>query len=293
MPWGPSPIHGGPSADPNVIGPPRPAINDASASGVVEGVPPSVSERVSRPVTVDLEALASGSILLPVGPRTNLVDEFRVIKRPLIANVQRPDGGSTKRSNLVLVTSALPGEGKTFTSINLAMSISTERNCHVLLVDCDPSRPATLARLGLPESQGLLDRLQDPSRDLSEFLLKPTNIERLTLLPVGTPSSYATELLASDTMDSLLEEISQRYVDRIVIFDAPPLLPSTESQVLGSRVGQIVFVVTADRTPLAAIKQALLKIESCPIVLPVLNKCRAYPGALSYGYGYGYGHSSA
>ena len=124
--------------------------------------------------------------------------------------------------------------------------------------------------------------------DVSSTLLR-TNVDKLTLLPSGTPHPQSTELLASEAMGAFLDDIATRYADRIVIFDSPPLLLTTESRVLASHMGQIVVVVQAGRTLQADVQNALATIESCPIRMMLLNKARAI-GKDSYGYGYGYGY---
>jgi exopolysaccharide/PEP-CTERM locus tyrosine autokinase len=227
--------------------------------------------RRSREVTIDLARLASQGYVTPDAPRSQLADEFRVLKRPLLNNAHGKSAAPIRRANLIMVTSSVPGEGKTFTAINLALSIATEIDSTVLLVDADVARPAVLDRLGLPSSPGLLDLLTQPSLDMADVLLK-TNVERLTVLPAGTPHARATELLASTGMSRLLDEMATRYSDRILIFDAPPLLLSTESRALASQVGQVLLIVEADRTTQSAVTSALGMIESCPVVMTVLNK---------------------
>jgi receptor protein-tyrosine kinase len=221
--------------------------------------------------------------LTPETPRALIADEFRVIKRPLLDNVHGRSGPAMSRANLIMITSSLPGEGKTFVSVNLAISLAMELDKTVLLVDADVSRPSVLKRLGLAPSPGLLDVLNNPSLQLAEVMMR-TNVEKLTLLPSGKANARATELLASDSMDRLLDELATRYADRIVIFDAPPLLPSTESRVLATYMGQVVVVVEADRTPQKTLSQALATIESCPVVLPLLNKIGRSEVAAYYGY---------
>jgi protein-tyrosine kinase len=188
-----------------------------------------------------------------------------------------------------MVTSALAGEGKSFTSLNLAMSIAAELDHTVMLVDADVARPSLLRMLGLPPGPGLLDVLEG-HLDLSEVLLR-TNIDKLTLLPSGTPQPRATELLASEAMRLMLDDMASRYPDRIILFDSPPLLLTTESRVLASQMGQIVIVVHAEHTPQAAVQQALATIESCPLKMLLLNQARSdESGAYGYGYGSGYGY---
>ncbi len=131
--------------------------------------------------------------------------------------------------------------------------------------------------------KGLLDVLTDRDLDLSEVLLR-TNVPKLSLLPAGTPSVKSTELLASAAMEHLLAEVATMYPDRIVIFDAPPLLLTTEARVLASRMGQVVIVVEASRTMHSEVSRAIAAVENCPIVMSVLNKCRA--PAARHGDGY-------
>ena len=174
--------------------------------------------------------------------------------------------------NLIMVTSAMSGEGKSFTSVNLAMSIAAELDHTVMLVDADVARPSILRMLGLPPGPGLLDLLEGKA-EMSDVLMK-TNIDKLTILPSGTPHARATELLASDAMRLLLDDMSKRYPDRIVIFDSPPLILTTEARVLATQMGQVVMVVQADKTLQADVQQALATIESCPVKMMLLNKVR-------------------
>lgn len=249
--------------------------------------PPSA---LSRRVEIDLEALALAGIVSPNAPRSQIADQFRVIKRPLISNAMGKGPSLIANGNLIMITSALPGEGKSFTAINLAMSIATELDYTVMLVDADVGRPSVMSMLGLPVGPGLLDLVADESQDLSSMLLK-TNIDKLTILPSGTPHARATELLASDAMTRLLNDMAKRYADRIIIFDSPPLLLATESRVLASHMGQIVMVVRAQKTLQSDVAQALAAIEACPVKLMLLNQARTVAkGGYENGYGYGYGY---
>lgn len=226
-----------------------------------------------RYVEIDLDRLHSVGVVTPNAPRSLIGDEFRIIKRPLLRNVQGKGAAEIKNANLIMVTSSLPGEGKSFSSINLAISMAMELDHTVLLIDADVSRPSVLNILGLPPRKGLMDVLTSNNMQLGDVLLK-TNIEKLSLLPAGTPHPRATELLASDAMNSLLEELAERYSDRIIVFDSPPLLVTTESRVLATHMGQIVMVVECNRTAQAAVKQALAAIEACPIKMMLLNKAQ-------------------
>lgn len=250
----------------------------------------------SKEVQLDLEALSASGIVTSNAPRSQIADQYRVIKRPLIANAMGKGAAMVNHGNLIMVTSALAGEGKSFTAINLAMSIATELDNTVMLVDADVARPSVLRVLGLPPARGLLDVLVDDSIDLSDVLLR-TNVDKLTILPSGTQHVRATELLASEGMVRLLDDMANRYSDRIIIFDSPPLLLTTESRVLATHMGQIVIVVQAEKTLQSQVRQALATIETCPVKLMILNQAVTHAidgyGYGYGGYGYGYGKQNA
>lgn len=245
-------------------------------------------EAPAKQIEIDVDRLAVLGYITPKATRSRLADEFRVLKRPVLNNVHGASAAPAERANLIMVTSSMPGEGKTFTSINLAISMSLEPDCRVLLIDADVARPAVLDRLGLPPSPGLLDLLTNPSLAMSDVMLR-TNIERLTIMPAGAPHAHATELLASEGMSAMLEELSTRYADRVIVFDAPPLLASTESRVLATRMGQVVVVVESGKTPHHAVAESMAALEACPIVLPVLNKASDSQVGSYYGAYGGYG----
>lgn len=236
---------------------------------------------------IDLARLQGAGFITPSVRESKLLHEFRVIKRPLIQNALGKGAAPVANGNLIMVTSALPGEGKSFVSLNLAMSLAQEHDCRVLLVDADVVRPTIPTLLGIPRGKGLMDVLTEQGLGFGDVLLR-TNVERLTLALAGTPHRGASELLASEAMTALLQEISGRYSDRIVLFDSPPLLATTESRVLASRMGQVVIVVEAERTTHGALESALSTVEACPVVHTLLNKARADDVGSYYGY-YGYG----
>lgn len=245
----------------------------------------------SRRIDINLERLTSMGMISPLSPRSMLAEEYRVIKRPLLRNVAGR-GGAMRNPNLIMVSSSVPGEGKSFTSINLALSIAMELDHTVLLVDADVSRPSVLNLLGLPPAPGLMDVLLSPQIELPDVLLR-TNIEKLAILPAGMPHQRATELLASDSMARLLEEMAIRYPDRIIVFDSPPLLVTTEARVLASHMGQVVMVVEAGRTTHSMVKQALSTIESCPVKMMLMNKTREPGPGGYYGYYAPYGYAQS
>lgn len=258
------------------------AVVAAARNGVVEAL--TSSGRRSREVMLDLARLEREGYLVPAQARSQLAEQMRIIKRPLLANARGESAQTLSRPNLIQVVSAMPGEGKTFFAINLAMSIAMEVDLSVLLVDADVLRPSVLARCGIEPARGLMDVLQSPSIELHDVMLR-TNVAKLSILPAGTANAQSTELLASGAMEALLDELAAKFSDRIVVFDAPPLIPTTESRVLASRVGQVVMVVEAGKTTHAQVSQAYAAVEQCPVVLSVLNRARGKAGE-AYGYYY-------
>lgn len=263
-----------------------------AAASRPEGEAPVASSQPAggmNSVSVNLARLKSGGFVTPDAERTEIAEEFRLIKRPLLTNAFGQGADAVPRGNMIMVTSSLPGEGKTFCTINLALSIAMEMDRTVLLVDADVAKPKLLQYLGVRAEKGLLDVLRGDSVALPDVLLR-TNIEKLTLLPPGKSYKHATELLASGAMNSLIEDLASRYSDRIVIFDSPPLLATSEASVLASHMGQIVMVVEADSTPQAAVREALDQIQdSGAAISMLLNKTTGPKGAAGGYYGYSYG----
>lgn len=233
-------------------------------------------------VTIDLERLSVMGYVSPHAPSSRRAEEFRMIKRPLLNNARGNSVAPVLNANRIMVTSSLPREGKTFVSINLALSIALERDTTVLLIDADATRPMVLERLALAPAKGLLDVLSEPDLDVQSVLLR-TNVERLLILPAGTLDEQATELLASKRMSALVDKLAARYPNQILVFDAPPLLGSTESRVLAAHMGQVVLVIEADRTTQRQVNDALVTVESCPVVMTLLNRASSSEADSYYG----------
>ena len=244
------------------------------------------SSKGKEPVRLHLEGMRLKGMLTPESKQSITGEEFRVIKRPLLANAFGKGTAPVKNGKRIMVTSAFPGEGKSFCAINLAMSIAAERDHKVLLIDADVARPSIPRELGISAEIGLMDWLLDPKLDIADLVLS-TNVDKLSILPAGRRHQQATELIASASMSRLLEQISSRFPDRICIFDSPPLLVTTEARTLASYMGQIVMVVEAGRTPRDVITEALSTVESCEVVGLVLNKAKKIETSGYYGYGYG------
>jgi exopolysaccharide/PEP-CTERM locus tyrosine autokinase len=231
-------------------------------------------------LAVDRERLRAQGLIVPDGERTAVTESFRRLKRQILANVGTPRTDAPS-PNLVMITSALPGEGKSFCAINLAISLALEMDRTVLLVDADVARASIPRVLGLQPGKGLMDALLDPRIRLADLLWK-TDIGGLTLLPAGAQHRHATELIASQAMHALLRDLAAHDPDRVVVFDSPPLLAASEAGALASQMGQIVVVVEAGKTSEAALKEALSRVEASRVVGLVLNKAKG--ASLEYGY---------
>jgi exopolysaccharide/PEP-CTERM locus tyrosine autokinase len=251
---------------------------------------PEFPRQTLKTVTLNLARLDTAGIITPESKRAALVEQFRTIKRPILMKASSASDKRVPNGNLVLVTSAVPGEGKTFTTVNLAMSIAMELDHTVLLVDADAAKSDVSRLFELEEAEGLTDYLAQPERALSEFLVG-TDIEKLTVLPAGRPRANVTELLASEHMRNLVNQFGQRYTDRIVVIDSPPMLAASGASILAHLVGQTVFVVEAIRTAQSAVEEALSQLSSVRNIGLVLNKSRSKDG-LGFQYGSYYAHSS-
>lgn len=254
----------------------------------VESLPSSTSPATalgsSQFQSINLARLHRMGVVAPDAEKSQIAEEFRIIKRPLIANAFGQGATRVKNGNMIMITSSLPGEGKSFCAINLAISMALEMDRTVLLIDADVAKPRVPEYLGIHADLGLLDVLQDKNLKLSDVMIK-TDIAKLTILPAGRTYKRATELLASEAMTRLVEDIGNRYADRIIVFDSPPILATSEASVLATHMGQIVMVVEAERTSQEAVREALSHIQSCEVVNMLLNKATPTPGA-DYYYGY-------
>ncbi|MEE4292219.1 MAG: XrtA-associated tyrosine autokinase [Cycloclasticus sp.] len=266
---------------------------------LAEGVEPQASKPflasgVSKPIDIEISfaELAERGMVTPDSPRSPIAEEYRSIKRPLLTNIEGKGAAAIGHPNLIMVTSALQGEGKTFSAINLAMSIAMEQDKTVLLVDADISKASAARLLGVPDSSpGLIDVLEDESLHIGDVILH-TNIPNLRIVPAGRVHERSTELLASQSMYRVADELAERYSDRVVIFDSPPLLLTNEAQVVASLVGQIVFVIAAEKPSQRAVAEALSMLGDEAMVGMILNKTKhAFTSKYGYGYGYGYGNT--
>ncbi len=252
---------------------------------------------VSAQPDIEIIALNLDGILTDDARRTRQAEEMRMIKRPILQSAFGKKHKPSEHSNLLMVTSAIAGEGKTFTSLNLALSIAVEMDRTVLVVDADLAKPGLSRLLKIDDRSGLTNYLRDEERDIGRLLLR-TDIPKLTVLPAGSRHVHSTELLASNRMQQLFHELAVRYPDRIVIFDSPPLLVTSEASVLANFIGQIVLVVESGKTAQHLVKDALAQLDSTDNVSLILNKCKkgflsTQMGSYGYGHGYGYGNEES
>lgn len=259
----------------------RPAISTPLPDDTAPVPVLSVEKKV---VDVGLDALRAAGMVAPERDKRLIADQFREIKRPLIAHAfgrratQVPDG------HLIMVSSAIAGEGKTFAVVNLALSMARERDYSVLLVDGDVVKPHISNVLGLSKDIGLLDILDNRSIHPESAVL-PTNVDGLSILPAGKHFTNTTELLASERMDEVLSTLGSSVKNRIVLFDSAPLLQTSESKILGSVVGQIILVVRAESTEQNLVDDAIDSLDEDKAVSLILNQARSVKDGHVYAYG--------
>ena len=247
-----------------------------------------LNDHRNKPITVKImDSLREKNMLVPdsaLGP--DIRGEYRRIKRPLLSNAFGKSASLVDQGNLIMVTSAVPGEGKTYTAVNLALAFAQERDHTVLLVDCDVTKQGVSRLLGVEQRRpDITDLLASDDMPIADALLK-TDVPGLVILPAGKPHEYITEMMASQRMARLVNEFATRYTDRIVVFDAPPLLSTPESQVLAGIVGQVVYVIEAGKTPFTIVQDALSMIPRDKAIGLVLNKSESISNRGGYYYNY-------
>ncbi|SDD59737.1 XrtA-associated tyrosine autokinase [Kordiimonas lacus] len=277
------------------VQPPSPA--EPPRSGELDIPPPPKPEQVGKArragsskrkdQEIDLMALREAGYITPDMPPNLMSEEFRIIKRSILLNAFGKER-RVNNGNVVLVTSSNPGEGKSFCAINLALSVATEQDTTVLLIDADFSKPEVLNRLGVSGGRGLMDVVADDEIEIGDCLIR-TNIPNLVLLPAGRQHNLTTELLASERMEKIVSEIGSRYPDRLVIFDSPPVLASSAASVLALYMGQTIFVIEAEKTTEPQIKESLSMISACEHINLLLNKTRYSGSNKKFASYYGYG----
>ncbi len=233
--------------------------------------------------TVDRSQLRSEGLIVPEDQVTGLLEEFRIVKRELIADARAL---KDKRSRRILISSPHPGEGKTYCAVNLAIALAAESDVEVLLVDADTMSPSIAERLGIAEQegegQGLMDAIADENVKV-ETLARKTDIDRLFVLLAGTSSARDSELLASARTAEVLDTLTAGAPDRYVIFDTPPALAASPAAELAAHVGQTVLIVRAGETARAALEDAQQLLSACPDIKLLLNAAQFSPSGRRFG----------
>ena len=240
--------------------------------------------------TVDRQFLNDAGFILPGGVPGPLAEEFRIVKRQLLLNASgAASGRPIDRGRMILVCSAQPNDGKTFCAVNLALSLASERDTEVLLVDADVAKPGALATLGIDDSgAGLMDALENPSIDVEQLIIR-TDIAKLSVLAAGRQAHNDTEMLASSRTKAVLQGLANNHPSRIIIFDSAPALAASPASVLALNVGQVVMVVRADRTTESELRDALALVAGCPSISLLLNGSSYFGSNHNFGSYYGHG----
>jgi protein-tyrosine kinase len=237
---------------------------------------------------IDRESLREAGFILPDAPVSGLAEEFRIVKRQLLLGVGGSTGIPADKRQSILVCSAQPDEGKTFSAVNLALSLAGEKDVEVLLVDGDFPKPEILSILGLEAGPGLTDALADATIDAETYVIQ-TDIPGLSVLPAGRQENDVTELLASGRTREVLAGLTRSRPKRIVIFDSPPALMASPASVLATHVGQVMMVVRADQTTESDLREAVALLSGCDKISLLLNGASATASGRRFGSYYGYG----
>jgi len=235
-------------------------------------------------VHIDQAALRAAGLIPPEQQARMLADQYRHIKRPLVSAAIGRGTARTAGGQLIMMASAMPGEGKTFTSINLALSMAIEKAVSVLLLDADVAKPHISRIFGVEQEPGLIDVLRDEQRNVESVIL-PTDVPNLSILPAGQRCETATELLASHRMEGTMNYLAASNPQRIVLIDSPPLLLTSESRALAHWVGQVVVVVRADQTPRRAVLDSIEQLGADKSISLVLNQSKDVTPGYYHGYG--------
>ncbi|MEL7189185.1 MAG: AAA family ATPase [Pseudomonadota bacterium] len=263
---------------------PAPIAGGGTAASQKPAEAPERSVALSGPkCIVDRERLRKEGLIVPEDPVTELLEEFRIVKRELIADAR---AHNNKRSRRIVVSSPHPAEGKTYCAVNLAIALAAERDFEVVLIDADTIKPSVAKRLGLSdevaEGKGLMDAIADPSLKV-EKLARQTDIDRLYVLPAGSSSARDSELLASVRTAEVLDRLTAGAPNRFVIIDTPPALAASPAAELAAHVGQTVLIVRAGNTGRAPLEDAQQLLSACPDIKLLLNAAQFSPSGRRFG----------
>ena len=200
--------------------------------------------RTAAKIDIDLKSLFAEGYLEAEGRAGLLSEEFRRIKRPLLANAFGQGLPAALNGERIMITSALPSEGKSFCAIHLALSIASEVENSVVLIEADVAKPTVLSKLGVEPRRGLANWFEDQTIDVTDLAVS-TDLPGLKIVPAGLGAPDSIDMLASRAMARFFDLLREAYPNHLIIVDAPPLLPATEAKVLATHMGQVVVVVEA------------------------------------------------
>ncbi len=258
---------------------PTPAIAQSPIQPVAE---PKVERAVSLcgpRMEIDRSYMIDANLIVPEGPVTGLLEEFRIVKREVLADARAANDAMARR---ILVCSPHSGEGKTYCATNLAIALAAERDIEVVLIDADVINPSITRRLGVEAGAGLMDALVDEALKPEE-LVSPTDIDGLFIMPAGTSSALDAEYLTSSRTQQVLDQLTRGAPNRFIIFDTPPALAASPAAELAGHVGQTLLVVRADESSRAALDDARQLLSACSDIKLLLNAAQFSPSGRRFG----------
>lgn len=242
------------------------------------------SEALAPLPPLELEALERAGLVVGRKLRTRISEEFRVTVGTIMRSLKTSYAPGRGAGNLLMVTSSRPGEGKSFTALNLAGSIAQHTQREVLLVDMDAKQHSLSDQLGLGDRPGLIDLAASTTMRIEETVVR-TAIRNLSFLPVGTRRGEGSDIgegTVARPMTALIERMGRRFPNHLVILDAPPCLSTSDPSTIASYVGQTVLVIEAEKTQKSEVLASLDLIKACQMVTLMLNKIRV---TTSYTFG--------
>ena len=280
-----------PAPSERIPSPPVAASAAVNETPTVEAAPPpppvdspAAVHFGGTPHAIDRDRLEELGMIVPEAGATELLEEFRIIKRQVLASAQAAQNPAARR---ILICSPLPGDGKTFCATNLAIAMAGERDGEVLLIDADFAKPSILSTLGLPKGPGLMDALADSSVKVEELVMA-TDIPGLFVLPAGNQTTSDSEWLASARTGEVLDRLTSGAPGRMLVFDSPPALAASPAADLARHVGQAIIVARADKTGRNALDDAIQLLAACPDIKLLLNATQFSPSGRRFGTYYGY-----
>jgi protein-tyrosine kinase len=256
----------------------QPATPQPATSRPATPQPATVQPATPQPgqPPISLDVLQAAGMVVARSARTRISEEYRIVLGRVLRALREEQAGGASHaapSNLVMVTSARPGEGKSFTSLNLAGSIAQHTAEKVLLVDLDAKlRPVTVL-LGAQDGPGFYDLVANPALR-PESVVRATAIANLQFLSVGRRPSEATGTLDVQPITTTIMRIAKLYPKHVIVLDAPPCLSTSDPATVAPFVGQVVMVIEAERTQRSEVEAALELVRVCPTITMLLNKVR-------------------